>query len=149
MWVRLERGSQWHRAGAECGLRSGAVTEFSGVCPPRAGGYVICLDCAFVSGIAEQAAAYVPEQLAERTTEIPAVPSEEFADSGAVVVGPWASVTPGRHRADGPTREIPRVPAHIRTSPSWSRTNVGVEAPDSWYLPGTSAPAVEGIASAA
>ncbi|GAB2677453.1 hypothetical protein GCM10027271_42870 [Saccharopolyspora gloriosae] len=119
------------------------------MCPPRAGGYVICLDCAYVSGIAEQAATYVPEQPAERTTEIPVVP-EECADLGAAVLaGPWASVAPGRHRADGPTGQIPRVPAHARSRPSWSLSNVGVEAPGSWYLPGTSTPSGEGIASAA
>ncbi len=109
---------------------------------------MICLDCAYLSGIAEQAATYVPEQPAERTTEIPVLP--EFADSGAAAVaGPWASVSPGRHRADGPTGEIPRVPAHARPSPSWPHNNVGVEAPGSWYLPGTSTPGGEGIASAA
>ncbi|MGW0891085.1 hypothetical protein, partial [Saccharopolyspora sp. NPDC002578] len=94
-----------------------------------------------MSGIAEQAATYVPEQPAERTTEIPVVP-EDFADLGTAVVvaGPWASIAPGRHRADGPTGEIPRVPAHARTSPSWPHSNVGVEAPGSRNLPGTSTP---------
>ena len=144
VWVRLKRGSKWHRAGAVCAARTGAMVEFSGPYPPRDGGYVVCLECAAVSGIAEWAATYVPP--AERTAEIPMI--VEPAALGSVTRGPRVPA-PGRHRVDAPTGEIPRIPPHITTRPLWPHSSVGADAPGSWYLPGTSTPGDQGIASAA
>jgi len=63
-WVRLRRGSQWHRAGSRCAARSRDVVLFRGAVPPRDGGYVVCLECAQLAGCGEQAAAYVPPRWA-------------------------------------------------------------------------------------
>lgn len=71
VWVRLGRGSQWHLAGSCCGPRSREVVVFRGAFPPRDGGFVVCLECAHLSGCGEQAAAYVPPRSAELTRELP------------------------------------------------------------------------------
>lgn len=66
VWTRLRRGSQWHRREARCAPRShwADLVYFRGSVAPRAGGYVICLECAQRSGCGEQAAAYVPPRWA-------------------------------------------------------------------------------------
>ncbi|MCA1194502.1 hypothetical protein [Saccharopolyspora sp. 6V] len=122
------------------------MTEFSGLYPPRAGGFVVCLECAFVSGIAEWAAAFVPDTLSGRIAEVSVI--SEPTPPRAVRAGPWNPV-PGRHSVDAPTGEIRRIRPHTTTKPSCPRSNAGVEAPGSWYLPGTSTPGNQGIASAA
>ena len=121
-WVRLVRGSQWHAAGAPCAPRSGELTWFVGRFPPRAGGFVVCLECAYLAGVGAEAAAYVPAWPAEVASEV-------------------AEVMPGRHSVDRVTAVFPRA--------SGPEMRAGAEAPGSGYLPGTPTPAVEATARAA
>lgn len=122
VWVRLVRGSQWHCAGAPCAPGSGELTRFAGTYAPRAGGFVVCLECGYLAGIGAEAAAYVP-----------ALP----AAAGHGV----AAAVPGRHSMDRDTAVLWR-----RSSPEM---RAGAKVPGSGYLPGTSTPAVEVTAFAA
>ena len=83
VWVRLVRGSQWHRAGAPCAPRSGEFTRFAGMYPPGAGGFVVCLECAYLAGIGAEA-----------------------ASSAAFARGVGGAV-PGRHSVDRDTAVVP------------------------------------------
>ena len=121
VWVRLVRGSQWHCAGAPCAPRSGEFARFAGTYPPRAGGFVVCLECAFFAGIGAEAAAYA------------ASPVELARGVGGAA--------PGRHSVDRDTAVVP-----CRSGP---QMRVGAEVPGSGYLPGTSTPAAEVTAPAA
>ncbi|GAA4879100.1 hypothetical protein GCM10023222_39990 [Saccharopolyspora cebuensis] len=70
VWVRPVGASKWHLLSAGCAPRTHPVTRFDGRCPPRAGGYVICLGCGFDAGIGAEAATYIPTPTPDR---VPAV----------------------------------------------------------------------------
>lgn len=105
VWVRLIRGSQWHRAGAACAPRAGEMMEFRGAMPPRAGGFVVCLECAFVTGIGVEAAAYPARHRAE--------PAHEPATATTM---PFHVENPRQSSRERPTSPIPRLPGDSITA---------------------------------